>query len=187
MIDRACRLPCRTFFLVIMLTRLVAQTASFPSVRAETHSPNHLYLVRNEDQGGKEPAHTLIFVDRQSKKETSFYRYGRSVELLWSPLSDAFVINDHQGSDSSKPLLFTVPLQQGPVDLWSQLLDFLREQHNTSSALNNHHVYLSAVKWLDRRKILCKLTAYGEQDPQGFTKFYVFDTKQGFRLARHQR
>jgi hypothetical protein len=170
-----------------MFTRLVAQTASFPGVRSETHSPNHQYLVRNEDQGGKEPAHTLIFVDSQSKKETRFYGYGRSVELLWSPLSDAFVINDHQGSDSSKPLLFYVPLQQGPVDLRGRLLDFLREQHDTSSSLNNHHVYFTAVKWLDRRKILCKLTGYGEQDPNGFTKFYVFDTKRGFLLARHQR
>ena len=40
--------------------------------------------------------------------------------------------------------------------------------------LSNHHVYFTAQRWLSDNEILCRVTGYGDADPEGFTKHYVY-------------
>jgi hypothetical protein len=103
--------------------------------------------------------------------------------VLWSPLSNALVVNDHGGSNFSKPVLFKLPLSGGGIDLWTRLIAFLGSRAEARSALKNHHVYFTASRWLNGNEQACKLSGYGEADPKGFTRYYVYEINKGFRVA----
>jgi hypothetical protein len=84
---------------------VLAQNVSFPGVRSESKSPNGRFVIKNSDSDVKDPAHTLKLVDGRNGSVIKIYQYGRGVGILWSPASDAFVINDHEGSNVSHPVL----------------------------------------------------------------------------------
>jgi len=52
--------------------------------------------------------------------------YPRGVDVLWSPTSRAFVVNDYEGSDAAHPVLFSAPWTNQPVDLREKLIGYLR-------------------------------------------------------------
>jgi hypothetical protein len=161
-----------------------AQKVSFPGKKPETKSPDGRYAIRNVDDENQEPAHTLTLIDTKDGSATKIYSYERHVDVLWSPTSGALVVNDYEGSNAAHPVLFTAPWTDQPVDLREKLIDFLRSRGEATSALDNHHVYFSAQRWLNGNDILCQMTGYGDVDPKGFTKHYVYKIGKGFRPHR---
>jgi hypothetical protein len=158
-----------------------AQKVSFPGADSEAKSPDGRYVIRNTDDEKQEPAHTLTLIDTKNGSATKIYSYGRHLDVLWSPTSSAFVVNDYEGSDVSHPVLFATPWTRRPVDLREKLMDFLRSRGKATSAEENHHVYFSALRWLSGNEILCQVTGYGDVDPKGFAKHYVYKLGAGFR------
>ena len=77
-----------------------------------------------------EPAHTLLLIDSRSTSRRVLYKYGRHVDLLWSPVSDALVINDYEGSNSAKPVLFDLVTGSVGIDLKGEFLR-LRDRQKT--------------------------------------------------------
>ncbi|MGB6482070.1 MAG: hypothetical protein WBE86_01135 [Candidatus Acidiferrales bacterium] len=158
-----------------------AQNVSFPRARSEAKSPDGRLEIKNSDSDVENPVHTLTLIDHRNGSEIKIYRYGRSVDILWSPSSGAFIINDHEGSNVAHPVLFTKPWSTKYTDLREKLIDFLRSRNEAKSVLENDHVYITAQRWLSSNEILCKVTGYGEVDPNGFTKHYVYKIGVGFR------
>jgi hypothetical protein len=158
-----------------------AQNSSFPGVRSESRSPNGRFVIKNIDSDREVPAHSLTLIDQRTGSKIKLYRYGRGVDVLWSPNSAAFVINDHEGSDAAHPVLFAQPWSTRSLDLRQKLIEFLRARQEARSALENDHVYFTAERWLGGGEILCKLAGYGEANPKGFTKRYVYKLGAGFR------
>jgi hypothetical protein len=169
------------FFLATAATGANPQKMSFPGVSSESQSPNGRFVIKNIDSDSEDPAHRLTLIDRRRDSEIKVYRYGRSVDVLWSPNSTAFVINDHEGSDAAHPVLFTQPWSAHFSDLRQKLIDFLRARNEARSVLENDHVYFTAERWLGDDEIVCKLTGYGAANPKGFTKHYVYKIDVGFR------
>jgi hypothetical protein len=167
-----------------ILSQANTQKVTFPESRSEAKSPDGRYTVRNADDEKQEPAHTLTLIDTKSGSAIKSYSYGRHVDVLWSPTSDAFVVNDYEGSDVSRPVLFTAPWVGQPVDLREKLTDFLRSRGEAKSIEGDHHMYFSAERWLGGREILCEVTGYGDVDPKGFTRHYVYKIGVGFRPRR---
>jgi hypothetical protein len=93
------------------------------------------------------------------------------------------VVNDYEGSDASHPVLFTKPWTAQPIDLRERLLTFLGTQVATKGMLSNLHVYLLAQRWLADGDILCRVTGYGDADPKGFRKDFVYKVGEGFRAT----
>ena len=170
-----------TILCMVTLGVASGQKISFPGTKSEVKSHDGRYIVRNQDDEKQQPAHTLTLVDTKDNSATKVYSYSRHVEVLWSPTSDAFVVNDYEGSDISRPVLFTAPWTGQPVDLREKLIDFLRSGRGAKSVLENHHVYFSVRRWLHANEILCRLTGYGDADPKGFTSDYVYKIGDGFR------
>jgi len=156
---------------------------SFPGPKSETRSPDGRYTVRNLDDPHTQPAHSLTLIDSRSGKQRKIYEYGRHVDVLWSPASNALVINDYGGSDFSRAVLLALPAQESKVNLWDELIRFLRPQRTARGALENDHVYLTVEKWLNGHEFRCKLTGYGQANPKGFTEHYVYEIGAGFRVA----
>ena len=160
-----------------------AKQASFPGSKSETKSPDGRYTIRNMDDLHADPAHSLILIDSKSGKEDKVYEYGRHVDVLWSPASDALIINDHGGSDFSRAVLLTLPSGEKHGDLWKELTKFLESRGDAQTALGNGHVYFTVEKWLNDREFRCKLTGYGPANPKGFTQRYIYEIGQGFRSS----
>lgn len=167
----------------VALVQMSAQKVLFPGIKTEAKSPDGNYVVKNVDDESRQPAHTLCLVETKAKTETEIYKYRRHVDVLWSPASDAFVVNDYEGSNASHPVLFTKPWTAQPIDLRERLLMFLGTQEATKGMLSNLHVYLLALRWLSDDDILCRVTGYGGADPKGFTKDFVYKVGEGFRTT----
>jgi hypothetical protein len=162
-----------------------AQKVSFPGARFETKSPDDRYTIQNADDEKREPAHTLTLIDAmRGGSATKIYSYGRHVDVLWSPTSSAFVVNDYEGSDAAHPILFTTTRIDRVIDLREILIDFLRSEGTANSIEKNQHVYVLANRWVSGNEIECEVSAYGNANPKGFTKRYVYKVGEGFRADR---
>jgi hypothetical protein len=166
-----------------IITSVSAQIAQFPGTKSETKSPNGRYAIQNRDSENVEPTHTLFLLDKQDGSKTLIHSYGRNVEILWSPKSDAFVVNDNEGSNSARPLLYSLPWNDTKIDLLESLTVFLRGRHQENLIVGNDHVYLLARRWINSTEILCRLEAYGEASPSGsgFKRYYLYKIGDGFR------
>jgi hypothetical protein len=167
---------------VLVLTASARQI-SFPGSKSTTKSPDGRYTVQNLDDAHAEPAHALMLIDSKSGKQHKIYEYGRHVDVLWSPASDALVVNDYGGSDFSRAMLFTLPSGESRVNLWKELIHFLQSRGDARSALGNGHVYFTVEKWLNDHEFRCKLTGYGPANRKGFTEHYVYEIGVGFRAS----
>ncbi|MGD0887637.1 MAG: hypothetical protein ABR889_00165 [Acidobacteriaceae bacterium] len=170
----------------VALVQLSAQKITFPGTRSEIKSPDGHYMIKNTDDETRELSHSLSVIDTKNNEVTKIYQYGRSVDILWSPNSDAFIVNDHEGSNMSHPVLFTKPWTVHPLDLFEKLLPSLSNQESTKHIQNNIHVYFDAERWLGHGAILCRLYGYGDGDPNGFTKYYIYKMGEGFKTAPSQ-
>lgn len=170
-------------FLVITVIS-TAQRMSFPGNKSDSKSRNGRYVVQNLDYDNRELAHDLVLLDTKNGTKTKIYSYGRGVDLLWSPQSDAFVINDHEGSDSTRPLLYSLPWTDKKTDLLEKLTDFLRSRHEEGLIRKNDHVYFVVRRWIGPHELFCELEAYGEASPQGsgYKGYYVYRIGEGFRV-----
>lgn len=157
----------------------------FPGPKSEVRSPDARYSVRNVLYDQARSAY-LVLIDKKSGKQHKVRDYARHVEVLWSPASDAFVVNDFEGSDSTRPILYSVPWTGKDIDLLQKLTDFLRAQRKEKIVLGNDHVYLTVQRWINSEELLCKLEAYGEASPHGsgFEGRYVYKIGEGFRVYK---
>jgi len=173
-----------TLLSAVIASGASAQGVSFPGAKSETESPDGRYVIHNSDSLSENPAHTLTLVEAKSRSAIKIYQYARSVDVLWSPASDAFVINDYEGSDSAKPLLYDVPWTGTKTDILKEFTRFMRRRHEEKLVLNNDHVYFTVRRWINPRELLCQLEAYGEASPHGsgFKGFYVYRIGEGFRV-----
>ena len=171
-----------TTFLSLTLTiGANAQKISFPGPSSKIKSPNGEYTIRNTDDQKQEPAHRLTLVDEKNGTIVKVYSYGRHVDVLWSPDSRAFVVNDYEGSDSCHPILFAPPWSAATIDLRGKLITYLRARGEAQIAEKNDHVYFTVQRWLTDKEMICKITGYGDASPKGFTKYYVYNLGSGFR------
>ncbi len=175
--------------IVLLSTALVLgasdKKVSFPGPESEARSPDGRYSIKNMLYDNAQRAY-LLFVDRTSGKQHKIHDYARHVEVLWSPASDAFVVNDFEGSDSTRPILYSVPTTGTDTDLLQKLTDFLRARREEKLVLGNGHVYLTVQRWINPEELLCLLQAYGEASPHGsgFEGRYVYKIGDGFRVYR---
>lgn len=177
------------WFLNALLSAVIAsgasaQILSFPGAKLETESPDGRSMIRNSDSLSESPAHTLTLVEAKSGSSIKIYQYARSVDVLWSPASDAFVINDYEGSDSTRPFLYEVPWTGTKTDILKEFTRFMRRRHEEKLVLKNDHVYFTVRRWINPRELLCQFEAYGEASPRGsgLKGFYVYRIGEGFRV-----
>jgi hypothetical protein len=162
------------------------EKASFPGPKSEVRSADGRYSVKNILDEHAQRAY-LVLIDRGSGKQRKVRDYARHVEVLWSPASDAFVVNDFEGSDSTRPILYSLPLSSSQTDLLEKLTEFLRTRGEEKLVRVNGHVYLTVQRWINPEELLCRLQAYGEASPHGsgFEGRYVYKIGEGFRVYSH--
>lgn len=154
---------------VIMLTlRAVSQgpnsRVSFPSAQSEAVSPDRRFAVVNTDADAK-PFHTLSLEDRRAKSHRKLLEYGRSVEVLWSPESTSFAVNDYAGSNVAECRVFSVLSDRPPLDVGDQIRSGITNTTELATLQKNDHVYYAAVRWTSPDVLRVKVWGHGAESP----------------------
>lgn len=171
---------------------IASSNASFPGGPSSLKSPDgSLAIVSKEAESNGEPSKFLYLENRQKargqkKKAPSkkVYEYGRCVEVIWSPDSKHFVVNDLAGSDIAMPMLFSVDKLNNPVDLSELLTKAIKEKRDRQSLTKNDHLYFRCIKWANPKTMEIAVAGHGSSDQSGFTLVYEHEVGGGFKKIK---
>lgn len=179
-------------FMVLLLHATVvasaADSVTFPGKISETKSPNGLYTIKNFDypEGNiNYPNHILFFLWKGQKKRLALNvhqllwhvpgvgTYNRIAQILWSPDSSAFVLNDWEGSNVASLYLYRVRDLKHPVNLADKC--GVEDSRDVRRILKCDHVYTYASKWISATAIEIKQTGHGSGGP--FTFYFLLNLR----------
>jgi type IV secretory pathway protease TraF len=183
------------FVSILSLTVAVAAFAKtsicFPGGVSDLTSPNGLYTIKNVDQpvgSGNQPKHLLLFLRQGEQKKIALNphrlyadapvvaSYDRCVDILWSPDSSAFVLNDWMGSNVASVYLYQVRDLRHPIDIGDKLFGALKDQQDKRSIAKSDHVYMFASKWISATVLEIKEAGHGPG--VAFTFYYLWDLRK---------
>jgi len=154
--------------LVATASTKAATTATFPGKISEIKSPNGFYTIKNFDPAPKgEMNHRLYLLRRDQRKPIFLRSYDRDVDILWSPDSSAFVLNDWIGSNITNPYLYYVNNTSHPMEITSKLFAAVKGGPDRYSLNNSDHLYVFAT---DENSYLSNIKVTG-MDPRTLHDF----------------
>jgi len=155
---------------------------SFPGPPNQARSPDGRYQMTNVDNPDEmtsdEDWHSVFLTDMKTERKRLFYKYGRGIDISWSPFSDMIALNDYYGSNVSKSLLFKLGSAEAGIDLGEQLEKSDRPRREKLGIETADHVYPHVLKWIDRDQLLFKIIGYNGIDKEGFTLVYLYNTRK---------
>ena len=155
---------------------------SFPSATNKTLSPDGRYLMTNvdnpEEMTRDEEWHSLFLTDTRTRRKALFYKYGRAISVVWSPSSNIVALNDYYGSNVSRSFLFRFGPRTERIDVGERLAESDRPRREKLSIETADHVYPHVLRWIDRDRLLFKITGYNGVDSKGFTLVYLYNVRE---------
>jgi len=194
------------FIVVLLFIAALAATAAdfvtFPGALSETKSPNGSYVVKNV------PDRSLFFLRNGQKSQRPlnlpsgglYYGessprqnvYDREVNILWSPDSSEFVLNDWYGSDQADAYLYRVDALAHPIDIGARLQSSMTDKIDKQCIEHGVHCFIFVSRWVGPKVVEVKIAGdytsnvnHKEQFRQ-FTLYYLWDlrTKKFQRIKR---
>jgi hypothetical protein len=144
-------------FLLLAHIGKVDGAVAFPGIRTELAAPNGKLLLKNVDPADDEQPHQLILV-AAGRPDRLIYRYGRHVDVSWSPSSRYIFVTDFNGSSESTCVLIDVGSGTS-INLRSRATASNRQ---AAAILSNIHAYMECVKWLSSSEVLLKVWGYSD-------------------------
>jgi hypothetical protein len=149
---------------------LAAVLAHFPETQRAIASPDKKYSIYNKNSD-QEPNHSLYIRSNVSGGDEKILDYGRHVDVMWSPGSDAFFVNDYSGSSEATCLVyFADGLRRLDV---KSLLNTIGE----GEILSSDHLYITCKKW-NKSGILVAVSGRGDKYPNGFDRKYSVNPRK---------
>jgi hypothetical protein len=163
---------------------------AFSTALIRLKSPDGRYLMTNTvhpDETDSDGNWGSIFLtDLQTGTKKLFYKYGRGVDIVWSPSSDAVVVNDYVGSNISQSILFVLAPRPRRMDIEESLMKSGRPRREKLSIRTADHVYPRVLRWIDSDHVIVRITGYNGVDKHGFTIEYSYDiAKNSFTLEKY--
>jgi len=140
--------------------------------QSQAASPNGRYVIVGENHA--EPFHTAILEDRVLKTRRKLFDYDRHIDILWNPDNRSFALTDYEESDYSRCSIIFIDQTLPTIRVWDKLVKAV-SQRERKSLLENQHVYIAAMQWIEAGALKVKVWGYGKVDPSGFTRFYSYD------------
>ncbi len=167
----------RPLALALLLAASASDPVSFPGA-AEAKDPTGRYAVVEAASTG---GHALDLRDLKTGASRLLQPYGLAAIVLWAPDGSALAITDRDNRDASSARVFFPDRPATPVDLGAELE---RAHPLMGERTGNRHVYLEAVRWLDRTTLRFRLRGYGSRDPGGFDLLFDYSLGGSVRRAR---
>lgn len=172
--------------------------AGFPGESTEAKSPNGLYTIKNVDKTignipsekytirhGEVDKHHLIFIWNLQKKTAVLRSYLRDTDVLWSPDSKAFIVNDYVGSNMTIPFLYWVKDLHHPANIGAKFTDTLKNKDDKSKVAHSLHLHILATRWLSPNCVEIKCSGNSKETTGRsyipFTLTYRWNLKQKFQ------
>lgn len=169
---------------------------NFPGEVAEIASPNGSFIVKNLDDslGRNIPSkkyadpkqldnHQLVLTKKGSKAGTPVFTYQRNVDVIWSPDSTAFIVNDFMGSNLAFPFLLQVKDPTHPVEFADRFVDSVTDKKDKHNLTKSDHVYIKVTRWLSPQSV--EIKAFGH-NTDSFEMFYSWDLHSKFQRLAHR-
>ena len=161
------------FTTIIVIVATTAQAGSpqpkgmaFPGMINQYESSDGTYALINVDPSGKgDNTHKLFLYNKHMRQKTMLMEYTRHVRALWSPRGRTLVITDYSASNASSVELYIIRKEVTRVDILSSLRVCSKE---VAGFLQNEHVYLEAMDWLNTGELVLRLRGYGDRTPKSF-------------------
>lgn len=151
----------------------------FPGTLKESVSPDKSFRIENIDESKEK--HRLVFFCKDQPKGKTLLSYGRSVEMLWSPNSEMFVINDWAASNLAFSYLYKTNDILHPIDINEALINSTIDKKEKEKLTESGHVYITANKWLSPCLLKVKACCH---DGKVFEFFYIWDLKKSLKKIR---
>jgi hypothetical protein len=136
-------------------------------------SPNGKYVVRSkraEDSDDSSPLCSYwwnntgdqcrcatFLTNAKTQEEKLLYYSDESAIILWSPNSDAFVLNDWEGSSYATAVLFLLEPQFARIDLECDLRE---SKASIPSIEDADHFYIQGKRWLNNDQLLLQIDGH---------------------------
>lgn len=159
---------------------------NFPGKVSAISSPDGRYAIRSIEQN-KEPFHKLVFEKKDGGGKLTkrdLMDYERNVDVLWSPDSSKFVVNDWLGSNCASAYLYDVRDLKKRIEIDQELIDSVKDEKDHKSLTASSHIYIFANRWISPGAIEIKATGHDGPDPGGFTLLYQWDLKSSFKRLK---
>lgn len=141
-----------------------AALVHYPENQGKAASPDRVYALYNRNSD-REPTHSLYIQSQTSGIDQKVLDYGRHIDVMWSPGSDAFFVNDYSGSSEANCLVFfTDGLRRLDVN---SLLKGISEK----DFLGSDHLYATCKKW-NKDGLILAVWGHGDSYPNGFNREY---------------
>ena len=149
---------------------LGAVPGHFPENQRTIDSPDKKYSIYNKDSD-QEPNHSLYIRRHAPEAQQKILDYGRHVDVMWSPESNAFFVNDYSGSSEATCLVF---FADGLRRL--DVKDLLSKIHE-EEILSSDHLYVTCKKWTKER-IEVSVSGRGDKYPNGFDRKFILNPRK---------
>jgi hypothetical protein len=154
-------------------------SVSFPGTgRTSIKSPNGRYILENIDCNSCDRVgdwHTIFLIDTKEHNRKILYRYGRWVNVLWAPSSDAIAINDFYASDASRSRLFTLNPKLEETNLGEKLIGEASVPASEREFTDDGYpVFIFVERWLSFQALQLKVAGYADVDDKGFHNPFSF-------------
>jgi hypothetical protein len=147
------------------------------------YPPNKYSWLPNPQDRDIHDSH-LLFLHQKGGKKQLVRSFCRGIKVLWSPDSNAFVVNDFVASDTAIPYLYRLSDPSHPIDLNQQLLATI-DASERKLLESGAYVFLGK-RWQSAHQLLVAIhgdTARGRSTATCFSLEYVFDLRKNcFRL-----
>jgi hypothetical protein len=153
--------------------------AKFPGTNDSLLSPSKHFRLFDEDHDAP-PYHSLLLQDQGNGKRTKILDFSRNIDVAWAPNSESFFINDHAESNSSDCILVF-------VNNLSKLsaLAVIRNSEKISLKLDQGHLYITCVSWMDGSNVVVLLDGYDGSNPGEVEKEILMDVNKRSVTAIH--
>lgn len=148
----------------------------FPGTLKESISPDKSFKIENIDESKEK--HRLVFFSKDQPKGKTLLSYGRSVEVLWSPSSEMFVINDWAASNLAFSYLYKTNDISHPININEALINSTIDKKEKQKLTELGHVYITINKWISPCLLEVRACAH---DGTVFEFFYIWDLKDSFK------
>jgi hypothetical protein len=151
--------------------------ARFPDVK-DSWSPDGRFVLKSVDHREDLNApHSIYLTDMRLGARSVLYSYLRTVDVLWSPASDALAINDWDTNNKPRCVILRLVPRQERIDVGEELARSRQRDEGKPLARNyrdDERNRVHMIRWVDAKTILLDVEG---RDSEG--------RRRSFRLQKH--
>lgn len=151
-----------------------SEVIKFPGSVHAVASPDRKAVIINEDRD-QEPNHLLYLSVRGSPSKILIMPYGRHVDVLWSPDSRSFFVNDYAESNEADCIL----INRGTMKKTSLTRVLTKGARAPLLGNDNTHLYVTCDGWRGTQKLLVSVIGYNGTQSGTIQGRFIYNTDSG--------